>query len=117
MSRPVINAIVVLVGAGVASSATPAFAQLARAPKAMTVRASVSVEPGMVSGVVRDEQGDFISGVAVSAIGTSQAQVRTDVNGAFNLPLAPGEYMLRATRDGYVSPYKEMVRIGASQRL
>ena len=117
MSRPVLNALVVLVGAGVASSATPAFAQLARAPKAMTLRASVGVEPGMVSGVVRDEEGDLVAGVAVSAIGTSQAQVRTDVNGQFNLPLTPGEYMLRATRDGYVSPYKELVRIGASQRL
>ena len=115
MSRPFINALVILVGAGVASSATPAFAQLARAPKPEGLRASVA--PGMVSGVVRDEQGDLVAGVAVSAIGTSQAQVRTNVNGEFNLPLAPGEYMLRATRDGYVSPYKELLRIGASQRV
>lgn len=115
MSRPVIRALVVLVGAGVASSATPASAQLDRGPKQVTVHASVA--SGVVSGVVRDDRGQSVAGVAVTAIGTSQAQARTDVNGAFNLPLVPGEYVLRATRDGYVSPYKEMVRIGASQRL
>ena len=115
MSRPVISAIVVLVGAGVASSATPASAQLARGPRQVTVHASTA--PGMVSGVVRDDQGQLVAGVAVTAIGTSQAQSRTDAAGAFNLALVPGEYVLRATRDGYVSPYKEFLRVGASQRL
>jgi hypothetical protein len=115
MSRPVIHALVVLVGAGVAVNATPAFAQLARVPKVTNVNASAAT--GVVLGVVRDDQGQLVAGVAVSAIGTSQAQARTDVNGAFHLPLVPGEYVLRATRDGYVSPYKELVRIGASQRL
>jgi hypothetical protein len=115
MSRPVISAIVVLVGAGVASSATPASAQLARGPRQVTVHASAA--PGMVSGVVRDDQGQLVAGVAVTAIGTSQAHSRTDASGTFNLALVPGEYVLRATRDGYVSPYKEFLRVGASQRL
>jgi hypothetical protein len=115
MSRPVTSAIIVLVGAGVASSVTPAFAQLARAPRPVTVHASTA--PGLVTGVVRDDQGQLVAGVAVTAIGTSQAQVRTDAAGAFNLALVPGDYVLRATRDGYVSPYKEWVRIGASARL
>lgn len=110
MSRPVISAIIVIV-----ASASPAFAQLARGPRQVTLHASAAT--GMVSGVVRDDQGQSVSGVAVTAIGTMAAQVRTDATGAFNLPLVPGEYMLRATRDGYVSPYKEMVRVGASQRL
>src|SRR5687767_5105956 len=115
MSRPVIGAIVVFVGAGVVSSATPAFAQLARGPRQVTLHASTA--SGVVSGVVRDDQGQSVSGVAVSAIGTTHAQVRTDSTGAFNLALVPGEYVLRATRDGYVSPYKQLVRVGASQRL
>src|SRR5687767_15137748 len=115
MSRPVISAIVVLVGAGVASSATPASAQLARGPRQVTVHASAA--PGVVSGVVRDDQGQLVAGVAVTAIGTTQAQSRTDAAGVFNLALVPGEYVLRATRDGYVSPYKELVRVGASQHL
>lgn len=112
MSRPVIS---VLVVAGVAISATPAFAQLTRGPRQVTVQASVA--SGVVSGVVRDDQGQLVSGVAVTAIGTTQAQARTDATGAFNLSLVPGDYVLRATRDGYVSPYKEWVRIGASARL
>jgi len=110
MSRPVISAILVIV-----ASAPPAYAQLARGPRQVTVQASAA--SGMVSGVVRDDQGQSVAGVAVTAIGTTQAQSRTDSTGAFNLALVPGEYVLRATRDGYVSPYKELVRIGASQRL
>ncbi|HUR20086.1 MAG TPA: TonB-dependent receptor, partial [Vicinamibacterales bacterium] len=110
MSRPVISAIIVVV-----ASATPAFAQLARGPRQVTMQASAA--SGMVSGTVRDDQGQSVPGVAVTAIGTAQAQVRTDSTGAFNLALVPGEYVLRATRDGYVSPYKELVRVGASQRL
>jgi hypothetical protein len=75
------------------------------------------VAPGVVSGVVRDDQGQLVAGVAVTAIGTTQAQARTDSNGSFNLALVPGDYVLRATREGYVSPYKEWVRVGASARL
>jgi hypothetical protein len=112
MSRPVISAIIVVV---VVAAATPAYAQLARSPRQVTVHASAA--PGMVTGVVRDDQGQSVAGVAVTAIGTTQAQSRTDATGAFNLALVPGEYVLRATRDGYVSPYKELVRVGASQRL
>src|SRR5690349_12167768 len=110
MSRSVISAIIVVV-----AGATPAYAQLARGPRQVTVHASAA--SGMVSGVVRDDQGQSVPGVAVTAIGTTQAQSRTDSTGAFNLALVPGEYVLRATRDGYVSPYKELVRVGASQRL
>ncbi len=115
MSRPVVSALVVLVGAGIAGTAAPAFAQLARGPRQVTVQASAA--SGMVTGVVRDDQGQSVAGVAVTAIGTTQAQSRTDATGVFNLALVPGEYVLRATRDGYVSPYKELVRVGASQRL
>lgn len=111
MSRQVTISLVVAVAIGV----TPAYAQLARGATPVMIRASVAA--GVVSGVVRDDQGQLVAGVAVTAIGTTQAQARTDAAGAFNLSLAPGDYVLRATRDGYVSPYKEWVRIGASARL
>jgi len=104
-----------VIAAVAAGSATPAFAQLARGPRQVTVQASVA--SGMVSGIVRDDHGQLVPGVAVTAIGTTQAQARTDSAGTFNLSLVPGDYVLRATRDGYVSPYKEWVRIGASARL
>lgn len=113
MSRPVAGMLVI--AAVAAGSATPAFAQLSRGPRQVTVQASVA--SGMVSGIVRDDHGQLVPGVAVTAIGTTQAQARTDAAGTFNLSLVPGDYVLRATRDGYVSPYKEWVRIGASARL
>jgi len=113
MSRPVAG--ILVIAAVATASATPAFAQLARGPRQVTVQASVA--SGMVSGIVRDDHGQSVPGVAVTAIGTTQAQARTDAAGTFNLSLVPGDYVLRATRDGYVSPYKEWVRIGASARL
>jgi hypothetical protein len=114
MSRPFIKALVVA-GAGVVLCASTAHAQSARSPQQVTLNASTA--PGVVTGVVRDDQGQLVAGVAVTAIGTSQAQARTDASGTFNLPLVPGDYVLRAMREGYVSPYREMVRVGASQRL
>lgn len=111
MSRPV----AFVLAAAAAAVAAPSFAQVSRAPRPVTVEASS--RSGVVQGVVRDDRGAVVSGVAVTAIGTSQAQARTDITGTFSLPLVPGDYVLRATRDGYVSPYREWVRIGASARL
>ena len=111
MSRPV----AFVLAAAAAAVAVPSFAQVSRAPR--PVRMEASSRSGVVQGVVRDDRGAVVSGVAVTAIGTSQAQARTDVTGTFSLPLVPGDYVLRATRDGYVSPYREWVRIGASARL
>ena len=91
------------------------MAQLARAPRPVSVEAAV--RSGVVSGVVRDDLGQIVAGVAVSAIGTIQAQARTDATGSFNLSLVPGEYVLRATHAGYVSPYRALVRVGASMHL
>ena len=91
------------------------MAQLAPAPRLVSVEAAV--RSGVVSGVVRDDLGQIVAGVAVSAIGTIQAQARTDATGSFNLSLVPGEYVLRATHAGYVSPYRALVRVGASMHL
>ncbi len=113
MSRPVA---VVLVAAGVvAISAMPARAQRVRDTRPVAVQASV--RGGVVTGVVRDDRGQSVAGVAVTAIGTTQAQARTDATGVFRLTLVPGDYVLRAAHDGYVSPYRELVRIGVSARL
>lgn len=76
-----------------------------------------AMRTGLVAGTVRDDAGQGVAGVAVSAIGTSQAQARTDATGHFRLPLVPGDYILRAARDGYVSPYRESVRIRASSQI
>lgn len=76
-----------------------------------------AMRTGVVSGTVRDDAGQGVAGVAVSAIGTIQAQARTDGAGHFRLPLVPGDYILRAARDGYVSPYRESIRVRASSQL
>lgn len=86
-----------------------------RTPVAMTVEASMRA--GSVVGIVKDERGTVVSGVAVTAIGTTQALAKTDTAGQFRLTLVPGDYILRASRDGYVSPYRAPVRIRAAAQI
>jgi hypothetical protein len=86
-----------------------------RTPVSVTVEASM--RSGRVVGHVRDDRGQVVSGVAVTAIGTMQEMAKTDVSGQFQLQLVPGDYILRASRDGYVSPYREAVRIRAAAQI
>ncbi len=89
--------------------------------KARTPAAPVAVQAsntgGRIHGVVRDQTGQGIGGVAIVALGTAVAAATTDRAGQFSLSLVPGEYVLRATRDGYVSTYREVVSIPSSARL
>jgi hypothetical protein len=71
----------------------------------------VSAAGGRVHGVVRDDLGQAIRGASVVALGTAQALVRSDGDGRFSLSLPAGEYMLRASRSGYISSSREMVRV------
>ncbi len=112
---PRLVASILVIVAVVTVNASPAMAQLARAPRPVSVEAAV--RSGVVSGIVRDDLGQIVPGVAVSAIGTIQTQARTDATGSFNLSLVPGEYVLRATHTGYVSPYRALVRVGPSMHL
>ncbi len=86
-----------------------------RTPVSVTVEASM--RSGSVVGHVRDDRGHVVAGVAVTAIGTMQEMAKTDVSGQFQLHLVPGDYILRASRDGYVSPYREAVRIRAAAQI
>ncbi len=93
-----------------------AFAQSAPAAQApVTVRASAA--GGRVHGVVRDDLGQAVSGVSVIAMGTTVAAASSDLAGRFVLALPPGEYILRAAHDGYVSTFREPVSLRASQRI
>lgn len=88
------------------------------APRAVSrVSVEASMRAGHVVGVVKDDRGAAVAGVAVTAIGTTQAQAKTDGTGYFRLALVPGDYILRASRDGYVSPYRESVRIRAAAEI
>src|SRR5690606_28364653 len=42
---------------------------------------------------------------------------RTDAHGFFTLRVPPGPYVLRATRDGYISTYREAVYVRNDDRL
>jgi hypothetical protein len=64
-----------------------------------------------IQGVVRDEAGQAVGGVSILAMGATLAAVRTDSRGRFLLLLAPGEYILRAVREGYLSTVRESIRV------
>lgn len=72
-----------------------------------------SLTSGRVQGVVRDERGQVVGGVSISALGTAPAVAFSDANGRFLLTLLSGEYILRAHRDGYASAYHDMVMVRA----
>jgi hypothetical protein len=90
---------------------------LASAP--MLIRDEAASRGGRVHGVVRDDAGRAVVGASVVAIGGTIIPVaaRSDVTGQFVLLLQPGEYVLRANRSGYVSSYREPVRIQSSTQL
>lgn len=84
-------------------------------PQTMGQRAAMS--HGRVDGIVVDQSGASLGGVSVLALGSALAMVRTDLKGRFSLVLPPGQYVLRATREGYVSTYREPVRIQSDVAL
>ena len=110
---------VVSIGLLVAGSAPAAYAQqqkpVVRTPQAVWQQASLT--SGRIRGIVRDDQGKGVSGVAISAMGTTSAVVHSDATGRFVLPLPSGEYSIRAYRDGYVSTYRDLVMVRPSTSL
>lgn len=81
------------------------------------VSTQASLHAGRIKGIVRDDAGQAVGGVSVVAMGTILAAARSDARGYFNLALPPGEYILRAACDGYVSTYREPVRVQTSGLL
>ena len=96
--------------------ATGASAQQPRrAPTPVSQQASAA--GGHIRGIVRDDLGSVVGGVMVVAMGTTLAAAKSDMTGRYNLALPPGEYILRAARDGYVSTYREPIRMQTSVEL
>jgi hypothetical protein len=89
-------------------------AQTAPDPPVAT-RAAAAV--GRIDGLVTDTAGEALERVSILALGTALAAVRTDGHGRFSLSLPPGQYILRATRDGYISTYREAVRVHSDVAL
>lgn len=72
---------------------------------------------GRVQGMVCDASGRGLADASVLAVGQTIVSVRSDLAGRYSLLLPPGDYVLRASRDGYVSMYREPVRIQGSALL
>jgi len=96
--------------------ATSAAAQ-SSAPASTSVHLQASAAGGLIRGVVRDDVGAYLRDVAVIAMGTTLASARSDAAGRYQLSLPPGEYILRATRDGYVSTFREPIRMQTSVEI
>jgi len=96
--------------------ATMSFAQ---SRTATLVTQQASVRNGTIAGVVHDDAGQVITGASIVALGALPlpVMVRSDGTGRFLMALPPGQYILRATGQGYVSTYREPVRIQSSVQL
>lgn len=71
----------------------------------------VATRPSQILGVVRDELGQGLPGAVVLALGATLVSGRSDARGRFSMAVPAGDYILRAARDGYVSTYREAVRV------
>lgn len=73
--------------------------------------------PGTIDGTIRNDRGEPVSGVVVTAIGSTTAFAVTDERGHFEIAaLLPGSYLLRAHSSGYLSPKPRTVRVRANAR-
>jgi hypothetical protein len=79
--------------------------------------AKATIISGRIEGLVRDDGGTAIQGANIVALGVTLASALSDEKGRFSLAVPPGEYMLRASRQGYVSSFRQLVRVGSSLPL
>jgi hypothetical protein len=86
----------------------------AQSPAPERLLARAAIETGHVSGLVSDAVGRGVADASVLALGQTLVSARSDVRGHFQLSLPPGDYVLRATRSGYISTYREPVRVRSS---
>src|SRR6187397_834470 len=85
------------------------------APRAFTNFATIS--HAELSGVVRDDRSQPLTGVVVSAIGETSAFAVSDRNGRFTLrDLPSGPYLVRAHLQGYASTRDRIVQVSTATR-
>src|SRR5262245_17237647 len=102
--------------AGIVSSA-PASAQAPVFGAAPPISQIASVAQTDVRGTVLDERGHPLSGVVVSALGSSSAFAVSDREGRFTLrDLSAGPYLIRAHLQGYVPARGRIVQVTAATR-
>jgi hypothetical protein len=90
---------------------------LSRESAAVSAGARELSHVGRIEGVVRDQVGQPVHAVSIIAMGATVAAARSDTDGRFSLVLEPGEYVLRVSRAGYISTYREAVHVRSSAPL
>jgi hypothetical protein len=99
-------------GLSLASTATAQPLVQARAHSGASVVPGVDLVAGRIEGVVTDDRGAPIPGVAVSAIGPDALFGVTDQSGRFVFSAVPvGTYLIRAQRAGYRASLREFVDV------
>lgn len=72
---------------------------------------------GVIDGIVRNDKGEPVAGVVVTAIGATTVFAVTDDQGHYELAnLPPGPYLLRAHSSGYLAPRSRTIDVRASVR-
>jgi hypothetical protein len=107
----------VAIGIVVGASLGPTGRMLAQSPTPERLLARAVLESGRVQGLVRDGVGNGVADASVMAVGQMIVAARSDSRGHFALSLPPGDYILKASRSGYVSNYREPVRVLSTTRL
>jgi len=113
MRRHLLSITILICGCTIAGSA----AVVRPVGPADAVPEPAATAPGRVSGQVRDAAGQSLAGVSVLALGETIVSARSDVQGHFLLSLPPGDYILKASCSGYVSNYREPVRVQSTMQL
>ena len=100
-----------VVGVLIALGSAVAFAQ---SPAAEMPKAA----PGVVYGVVTDDNGAPIAGAMVSAVGGITVFAISDDHGRFEITTpGPGAYLIRAHRKGFVASRGRTLDVGAGRRV
>jgi hypothetical protein len=91
--------------------AQPPLRLLAAAPE------GAAAVGGRIQGTVKDDAGRLVGGASIVLMGATLAMVRSDGAGRYSLAVPAGDYVLRASRDGYLSTYREQVRVRTNAEL
>lgn len=118
MTRPPVLVAAVMVG--VLGSVIPGGAQtVARVASSGDVSSfslrTSTLTSGRIEGVVTDNRGSPLAGVAISAFGPDALFTLTDALGRFSFSAVPvGTYLLRAQLPGYAASLRGRIEVGSS---
>ena len=93
-------------------AAAPAAAQSLHSSRPSPAGQVAAIQRADIQGIVKDDQGQPLSGVVVSALGPTTASVVSDANGRFVLRRLPeGSYLVRGHRQGYALVRSQLVQV------